>query len=112
MPSFAAARLAGPVQLSTTDTQVVTAVPVGEVRVVKQLLFTNVTGSPVTVDANLVPSGGSVTASNKIISALSVGANSNIIFSVDLPMAVGETLTAKASSVTSVNLIISGIVIS
>jgi len=112
MPSFAAARLAGPVQLSTTDSQVITAVPSGEVRVVKQLLFTNVTGSAVTVDANLVPSGGSVTASNRIISSLSIGANSNIIFSVDLPMAVGETLTAKASSVTSVNLVISGIVIS
>ena len=112
MPTFSAARLAGPVQLSTTDTQVITAVPAGEVRVVKQLLFTNVTGSAVTVDANLVPSGGSVTAANRIISSLSVGANSNIIFSVDLPMAVGETLTAKASSVTSVNLVISGIVIS
>jgi len=112
MPTFSAARLAGPVQLSTTDSQVITAVPSGEVRVVKQLLFTNVTGSAVTVDANLVPSGGSVTASNRIISSLSIGANSNIIFSVDLPMAVGETLTAKASSVTSVNLVISGIVIS
>jgi hypothetical protein len=112
MATFTAARLAGPVQLSTTDTQVITAVPSGETRVVKQLLFTNVTGSAVTVDANLVPSGGSVTASNRIISSLSVGANSNIIFSVDLPMAVGETLTAKASSVTSVNLVISGIVIS
>jgi hypothetical protein len=112
MPTFSAARLAGPVQLSTTDSQVITAVPSGEVRVVKQLLFTNVTGSAVTVDANLVPSGGSVTAANRIISSLSVGANSNIIFSVDLPMAVGETLTAKASSVTSVNLVISGIVIS
>jgi hypothetical protein len=112
MATFSAARLSGPVQLSTTDTQVITAVPSGETRVVKQLLFTNVTGSPVTVDANLVPSGGSVTASNKIISALAVGANSNVIFAVDLPMAVGETLTAKASAVTSVNLVISGIVIS
>ncbi len=112
MPTFTAARLSGPVQLSTTDTQVITSVPAGETRVVKQLLFTNVTGSAVTVDANLVPSGGSVTAANKIISSLAVGANSNIIFSVDLPMAVGETLTAKASSVTAVNLVISGIVIS
>lgn len=112
MATFTAARLSGPVQLSTTDTQVITAVPSGETRVVKQLLFTNVTGSPVTVDANLVPSGGSVTAANKIISALAVGANSNVIFAVDLPMAVGETLTAKASAVTSVNLVISGIVIS
>jgi len=112
MATFSAARLSGPVQLSTTDTQVITSVPSGEVRVVKQLLFTNVTGSPVTVDANLVPSGGSVTPSNKIISALAVGANSNVIFAVDLPMAVGETLTAKASAVTSVNLVISGIVIS
>jgi len=112
MATFSAARLSGPVQLSTTDSQVITSVPSGEVRVVKQLLFTNVTSSPVTVDANLVPSGGSVTASNKIISALSVGANSNVIFAVDLPMATGETLTAKASAVTSVNLVISGIVIS
>lgn len=112
MATFSAARLSGPVQLSTTDTQVITAVPSGETRVVKQLLFTNITGSPVTVDANLVPSGGSVTPANKIISALSVGANSNVIFAVDLPMAVGETLTAKASAVTSVNLVISGIVIS
>ena len=112
MATFSAARLSGPIQLSTTDSQVITSVPSGEVRVVKQLLFTNVTGSPVTVDANLVPSGGSVTASNKIISALSVGANSNVIFAVDLPMAVGETLTAKASAVTSINLVISGIVIS
>ncbi len=55
MATFSAARLSGPVQLSTTDTQVITAVPSGETRVVKQLLFTNVTGSPVTVDANLVP---------------------------------------------------------
>ena len=112
MATFTAARLAGPVQLSTTDTQVITAVPSGETRVPKQLIFTNITGSPVTVNVNLVPSGGSVTNSNRVISALSVGANSTVIFSMDLPMAVGETLTASASAVTSINLVISGIAIS
>ena len=111
MAIFNAARLAGPLPLTTSDAQIITPVVAGQTVVVKQLMFTNCSGSAVTLNANLVPSGGSVLTGNKIVCDLSIGAYSNLIFAVDLPMVTNEFLTARASNAAAVNITISGIVI-
>jgi hypothetical protein len=111
MAIFNAARLAGPIPLSTSDAQIITPVIAGQTVIVKQLMFTNCSGSAVTLNANLVPSGGSVITGNKIVCELSIGAYSNLIFAVDLPMVTNEFLTAKASTNSVVNITVTGIVI-
>lgn len=111
MSVYNAARLSGPLLLTTTDTTQVGPVIAGQIVVVKQIIFTNTSGASQTVNVNVVSSGSSVLITNRIISELSIGANSTVVFALDIPLVVNETLTAKTSAVSSINATTTGIVI-
>jgi len=75
------------------------------------LALTNTTAGAITATVHLVPSGGSATASNCILSAVSIAANSTLI----VPGALGQwiesggTIQALASANTSITIVASGI---
>ena len=108
MAVFTATRFSGPAFLGTSVATVLT-VPSGRTNVLKQLVFNNTTASAVTVTVHVVPNGGSVLASNAIITTLSIGPSSQIIWSADIPMSAGETLRAAASASNAVTLTATGI---
>lgn len=78
--------------------------------ILDKVTLSNTTGGAITVDLHLVPNGGSATATNKILSAKSIGANSTdtcpeVVGHVLEP---GGTIQALASAATSVGLRVSG----
>lgn len=74
--------------------------------------LTNTTAGAVTVTMYLVPSGGSASASNCILSARSIpaGTTFNVTSAIGQWLDTGGTLQALASSATSVTLVASGVV--
>lgn len=73
--------------------------------------LTNTTGGAVTATLHLVPSGGSASASNRVLSAYSIAAGQTYV----PPGIIGQwiesggTLQALASSATSISLVASGV---
>ena len=108
MAVFTAKRLAGPVFLSTSSASLY-VVPAGRTGVVKQIILNNTGATALTVTANLVPNGASVTPSNQIISQLSIAGFSQIIWAADLPLSPGDSVHLVASGATGVTATISGI---
>lgn len=108
MATYTPVRLAGPAQLTTSATSVYT-VGSGKSAVVKQIVFSNTTGSSTVVSAHVVPVGGSASAANGVVYNLSIGPNSQIIWSADIPMATGEQVYLTAGTGTAVTYIVSGI---
>lgn len=108
MATYTPMRLVGPSTLSASAVAVYTA---SVTTILKQLVFTNVTASTIKVSAHLVAVGGSATLSNSVIYELEVAPKSQIIWAADIPLGAGEMLQANASSGSSVNLTVSGIVV-
>jgi hypothetical protein len=101
------ARLFAPVQLSTTVSTLLTA---GNKVILDKITATNLDSSSRTVDAYLVPSGGSADNTTKLVSAVSIGANASYHFAelVGHTLEVGETLRMSASANTVVTVRASG----
>ena len=83
------------------------------ITIIDKFTATNTTGGPVTIDVNLIESGGSVGDSNLIVSSHSLAANTNYTF----PAIVGHTLqngdiiSTNASAASSLTIRASGRVI-
>lgn len=73
--------------------------------------LTNTTGGAVTATLHVVPSGGSATASNCIMSAKSIAAGATFVPPGIIGQVIenGGTLQALASAATSISLVASGI---
>ena len=108
MATYTPVRLAGPAQAGTTAASIYT-VGSGKSAVIKQLILTNTSASPVPVNAYLVPVSGSASAATAFIYQLSIAPGSEIIWSADIPMATGEQIYLSAGSGTSITYIASGI---
>ena len=95
--------------LTTTSAALYTAPALTTVGI-KNAVFSNVTAGAITITVNRVPSAGSPTASNQIISAQSIAANSTYLAPelANLVLAPGESIYAKASALTSINAFLSG----
>lgn len=95
-------------QAESTDTTQYTAVNCKTV--IDKFTATNTTSSPVTISVNLIASGGSVAASNRVVSAKSIAPGEAYNF----PELVGQSLEAGgfistiASSATSLTISATG----
>lgn len=75
------------------------------------MALTNTTGGAITATVHLIPSGGSASASNTILSAQSIAAGATLI----VPGAIGQWLEAGgfiqalASGATSISIVASGV---
>lgn len=97
-------RLGGPVQLGTTTTTICTAAT-GYAEVLKQIIITNTD----TVDRTVTLAiGSAATASNRILSALPIGANDVIVWDTALVLAAGETLQGLSDTASKVNVTVVG----
>lgn len=97
--------LFAPIQLTNALVTIFTLGTLGDGRSLENLTvrFTNTTAGAITVDAHIIPSGGSASDTNKVVSALSIAANSYT--DVRIPKMIGGYfLQAKASAGASVSL--------
>lgn len=108
MAVFTPKRLAGPAFL-TTSAAVVYTVPAATTGVVKQIIFNNTGSSGTSVTAHVVPNAGSASTGNQIITLLPIGANSQLIWSADIPLAPGETVQLLAANASTVTATVTGI---
>ena len=97
-------RLGGPIQLGTTTTTICTAAT-GYAEVIKQIIICNTD----TVDRTVTLAVGSAaTASNRIMSALPIGANDVIVWDTALVLAAGESLQGLSDTASKVNVTVVG----
>ena len=101
-------RLVTPTQLGTTISTLYTATNVRTL--IDKVTLVNTSGGAVTADVHIVPSGGSATATNKLIAARSVAANETYTCPelVGHVMEASETIQALASAATAIGIRASG----
>lgn len=102
-------RLVSGSQLTTSAATYYT-VPANTITTISACTLTNTTAGAVTATVHLVPSGGSATASNMILSArvIAAGESYNVGSAIGQSMAAGGLLQALAGSATSITLVASG----
>lgn len=101
-------RLVSPQHLTTLIVTYYTATNVRAT--LDKVTLSNTTGGAITVDLHLVPSGGTADATNKLLSGKSIAGNATDTCPeiVGHILESGETIQAKASAGSSVNLRVSG----
>lgn len=94
----------------TTGAATYYTTPTNTLTTISACTLTNTTAGAVTATVHLVPSGGSATASNCILSArnLAAGETFNVGSAIGQTLAAGGTLQALASAGTSIALVASG----
>lgn len=97
-------------QLASGDNTVYTVAASKAAKLAK-LVLTNTSGSAVTVSASLVPSGGTVDGTHKIVSAYSLAAgDSTVITEVEnVWIGAGDFISVNTSAATSINVFASGL---
>jgi predicted phage tail protein len=102
-------RLVDGSQLTTSAATYYTT-PAGTITTISACTVTNTTAGVVTASVHLVPSGGSATASNIVLSArgIAAGESFNVGSAIGQSLATGGTLQALASAGASINLVASG----
>ena len=106
MATYTPKRLAGPAQLSTSATAVYTA---PSTAIIKQIIINNTSASAVAVTAHVLPVSATASASNAIISSLTVAPNSQLIWAADIPITTGEKLSMLAATGSVITYVVSGI---
>jgi hypothetical protein len=97
------------VAAATTDTTVYT-VPAASAVKVATATISNITGSSVTVSVSVVPSGGSVDGTHKIVPDFSLAANdaTNLPEIAGAMLDAGSFISIRASAVTAINYLFTG----
>ena len=87
------------------------ASPTGTTSVVKRAVFTNTSGSAVTVSVNIVRSGGSSGTANQLIDAQPIAPGGTYVSPelANMTLGPGDAIFANANAASAVNLMVSGI---
>ena len=103
----------GQVASATTNTTIYTVPALSAVKVATFSL-TNVTGSDVTVSVSVVPSGGSVDTTHKVVSAFVLPANDSTVVSevAGAMLDAGVIVSIYSSAATAINYLLTGAVAS
>jgi hypothetical protein len=103
----------GQVAAASTNTTIYT-VPANSAVKVATFSLTNVTGSAVVVSVSVVPSGGTVDGTHKIVSSYSLAANDTTkITEIEGAMLdAGAFVSVNASAVTAIDYLLTGTVAS
>ncbi len=100
-------RLVGPVQLTATDAAVGGAVPAGYAWVVKQIIFTNVTGTDRLIYMNIgAATTGGVTKA--FVYGLPVAGNDTVVLDTALVLNAADNFFGYSDLTTSVNVVVVG----
>jgi len=83
-------------------------VPASRQDVIKDFDVANTTGAAITFTMNLVPSGGSASTANQILSAVSIPANQTLHWTGTQVMNAGDFISTAASA-TGLTLTVSGL---
>jgi hypothetical protein len=100
-------------QLSSTSATSVYTVPSNSSATIKHGVLCNTSASAVTVSLSVVPSGGTASASNRIISGVSLPANSSISLKNYLEgaqLGAGDFISVTASVVDVLTVVLTGVV--
>lgn len=100
----AEARLCAPTQLGTSTTTLFT-VTSGHTFVAKQIIICNTDTADRTVTLAI---GSAATASNRVLSALPIGANDIIVWDTALVLTTGETFQGLSDTASKVNVTVVG----
>lgn len=109
MATYTPKRLVGPLALTTS--LVDTYSPTGTA-VIKQIIFNNTSNASVTVFAHIGTGTAPTGIVGAIITQLTVGPYSQVIWSADIPLLSSDHLWIKAGTGSVVNVTVSGIEIS
>jgi hypothetical protein len=105
--AFTQKRLAGPVAMETSATDLYTA-PSETTTIVKQIMLCNTDDEEARTATLHVAASGSVAAGNTIFQAISLDPNETVILNLSLVLADGEKISGLASNA-AVTITISGI---
>lgn len=102
-------RLVDGSQLTTSAATYYTT-PANTLTTISAMTLTNTTAGAITATIHLIPSGGSATASNMVLSArtLAAGESYNVAPAIGQTMAAGGFVQALASAGASITLVASG----
>ena len=103
---FVETRLISPTTLTTSAASALYTVPTGYSAIIKQLVVTNITGTPATFTFYI----GAASAGNALFSGTSVAANDTVIINLSQVLSTGEILRALASTGSALNLTVSGVI--
>lgn len=84
-------------------------VPAATTVIVKQVVAANVSAAAATISLSLVPSGGTAGATNRLLGAVSIPANSSLSLDLSQVMTAGDFLSASQGTAAAVTLTISGV---
>jgi hypothetical protein len=71
-------------------------------------MVSNVSSGSVNFSMHIVPNGGTTSASNLMVPAVAIAANSLITIDLDQVLVTGDLLSAFASATSSINVLVSG----
>lgn len=101
-------RVPKPISVATLSTSAVAyyTVPSGTISTIANLSLTNTSGSPVSVTVYNVPSAGTPSTGNQLVSAFSLSAGQTYVppQAIGLQMSAGSTLQALAATGAVVNI--------
>lgn len=95
-------------QPATSAATIYTA-PASTTTIIKNILICNTTASSATVTLNLVASGGSAAANNRILSTYSVNANDTVAIDLSGILATGDFISAVQGTSSAITLHITGV---
>lgn len=75
---------------------------------ITEILLCNTTGSAATITISVVPTGGSASAANRILSAMQLVPNETVVFTVDTYLTTGTFLSALQGTASAITVTISG----
>jgi Flp pilus assembly CpaE family ATPase len=93
----------------TTSYVTMYTTPASTNTIVKEITITNITSSAAQAFVSLVPSAGSASTANNIISSMNIEANGTVVVGLNMVMIAADFLSAKASAGTTLNITISGV---
>lgn len=101
-------QLAQNAQASTSETTIYT-VPASTTTIIKQIILANTTSSTANYSISLVASGGSASASNRIMETVALAANSVTVLDLSQVMATGGFISIKQGTSSAITITVSGV---
>ncbi|GAB3776826.1 L-lysine 2,3-aminomutase [Nocardioides ginsengisegetis] len=97
-------------QMASGDNAAYT-VPANKAAQIKTMVLSNVSGAAVTITVSVIPSGGSVDGTHKVVSGYSLASNDSTTISevVGSWLGAGDKVNVNAAAATAIDCVITGL---
>lgn len=95
-------------QLTTSNATLYT-VPAATTTILKSMDFVNTSSSAATLTVYVVPTGGSASAANALISGRSIAGNDNLGWEGEMVLNAGDFIVAVAGTTSVINAFLNGV---